>query len=86
VILLVINPDRKAPHALRLARPSLRYTLEAANLGDAEVRLNGRVLALGDGDALPALEGVPAEAGKVAFAPASISFLAVPAAANHACR
>jgi len=86
VVVLVINPDRNAPHSLRLATASLRYTLDAANPGDAEVRLNGRVLALGDGDALPALAGVPAAADKVSFAPASISFLAVPAAANQACR
>jgi heparanase 1 len=86
VVLLVINPDRNAPHALQFATASLRYTLDAANLGDAEVRLNGRVLALGDGDELPPLKGVPAAAGKATFAPASISFLAVTAAANQACR
>jgi heparanase len=86
VVVLVINPDRNAPHSLRLATASVRYTLAAASPGDAEVRLNGRALRLGDDDRLPALAGVPATADRVTFAPATISFLAVPAAANQACR
>ncbi len=86
VALLVINPDRTAARTLRLAAASRRYTLDAASLQDSTVRLNGSALALGADDELPALTAVATDAGPVTFAPATISFLAVPAAANHACR
>ena len=46
VALLVINTDRDAPHALTLPTASVRYTLDAANLLDERVRLNGHPLAL----------------------------------------
>lgn len=86
VALLVINTDRDAPHALMLAGASERYTLDAANLQDGIVRLNGRPLALGADDTLPHLPGVQTAPGTVTFAPATISFLAVPATNNPACR
>jgi hypothetical protein len=86
VTLLVINTDRVASHTLELAGDSERYTLEAAALQDAQVRLNGRPLALQTGGELPRLQGVQASRGAVAIAPASITFLAIPAAANKACR
>lgn len=86
VALLVINTDRDAPHRLMVAAASLRYTLDAANLLDEGVRLNGNPLALSAGDELPGIEGVPAAADAVSFAPATISFLAVPEAGNNACR
>jgi hypothetical protein len=86
VALLVINTERDAPHTLRLAAASVRYTLDAANLPDEGVRLNGNPLALSAGDELPAIEGVPSTAAAVTFAPATITFLAIPEAGNHACR
>jgi glycosyl hydrolase family 79 len=90
VAVLVINTARATPHTLTLANASQRYTLEAATsqagLQDASVRLNGRILALGEGDALPDITGVAVASGAVTFAPASITFLAVPKAGNGACR
>jgi hypothetical protein len=86
VTLLVINPDRAAARALRLAAASQRYTLDAASLQDSTVRLNGSALTLGADDELPVLAGVATDAGLVGFAPATMTFLAVPAAANDACR
>ena len=86
VSLLVINTDREASHTLRLGNESERYALDAASLQDAQVRLNGRPLALEDGGELPRLEGVRTSGGAVSIAPASITFLAIPAAANRACR
>jgi heparanase 1 len=86
VSLLVINTDRGAPHALTLPPASMRYTLDAADLNAAEVSLNGRVLKLGAGDRLPPMQGVPTKAGISNFAPATITFLAMPAAANKACQ
>lgn len=85
VTLLVINIDRAIPHALRLAAPSLRFTLDAAQLQDTTVRLNGHGLALDASDDLPPIVGAPTEAGVVTFAPATISFLAIPAAGHKGC-
>ena len=86
VSLLVINTDRGAAHALTLPLASMRYTLDAADLNAAEVSLNSRVLKLGAGDQLPPMQGVPTKAGISNFAPATITFLVMPAAANKACR
>jgi heparanase 1 len=86
VALLVINTDRDAPHSLKMANASARFTLDAANLLDASVRLNGHALTLGPDDRLPPTTGVPASAGMLTMAPATITFLAVPEAANAACR
>ena len=86
VSLLVINADRAAPHQFMLANASLRYTLDAANLSDAEVRLNGTALGLDARGGLPEIEGAPMAAGMAIFDPATITFLSVPAAANSACR
>ena len=86
VALLVINNDRAGAHSLRLPLPSKRYTLDAGKLDDKAVRLNGQTLALGPNDVLPPLAGVATAAGEVAFAPATITFLTVPTAANAACQ
>jgi heparanase len=86
VSLLVINTDRAAPHQLMLSNASLRYTLAAADLNDADIRLNGTTLALDPRGGLPDIGGAPMAAGIATFDPATITFLAVPAAANNACR
>jgi hypothetical protein len=85
VALLVINTDRNEPHSLTIASASERYTLDAANLQDVTVRLNGKMLTLGPDDRLPSITGVPESAGILTMAPATITFLAVPAATNSAC-
>lgn len=85
VIVLVINADRKTTRMLKLADASERYTLDAVNLDERTVRLNGRTLELGVNDDLPVVRGVPTAAGALTFAPATITFLAIPAAANRAC-
>ena len=84
--ILVINPDRSLPQALVLASASERFTLGADNLRDGTVRLNGAPLELGPNDDLPHLAGTPTAAGALTFAPATITFLAVPTADNGACR
>jgi heparanase len=86
VALLAINTDRDAPHALTLPTASVRYTLDAANLLDERIRLNGYPLTLSAKDELPIIAGVLAAAGTVAFAPATITFLATAEADNEACR
>ena len=86
VSLLVINTDRAAAHRLMLAIASLRYTLDAADLNDTEIRLNGSALSLAAGGALPDIKGTPLAAGVTTFDPATITFLTIPTANNSACR
>lgn len=86
VSLLAINISRRQSRALDLPVASERYTLSATSLGDKIVRLNGRALALDRNDELPPLTGAATAAGRVSFAPRTITFLAIPAAANPACR
>jgi heparanase len=86
VVLLVINTDRNAAYSVKIADASERYTLDASNLQDSTVRLNGAALTLGLEDhRVPSMTGIPASAGILTMAPATITFLAVPAAANPAC-
>lgn len=86
VAVLAINTDRGTTHALRLPEASSRYTLDAPQLQDTAVRMNGTTLALNAHDELPAIDGHATAAGVVTFAPATITFLAMPAARNPACR
>jgi hypothetical protein len=86
VTLLVVNNDLHASRTLALPLPSERYTLDAASLHDATVRLNGSMLALDDRGELPRLSGVATTVGPLSFAPATITFLAIPGAGNRACR
>jgi hypothetical protein len=86
VSLLVINTDRNTPHALTLASAVERYTLDASDLQDGFVRLNGHRLELETNGDLPSLMGIPTAAGALTFAPATVTFLSISAAANDACR
>jgi Glycosyl hydrolase family 79, N-terminal domain len=86
VSLLILNVDRSVPRALTLPAASERYTLDAASLQEATVRLNGVPLRLGSQDDLPRILGVRTAAGALAFAPATITFLTLPSAGNEACR
>jgi hypothetical protein len=86
VTLLAINTNQSRAETLDLPNPADRYTLSARALGEGRVQLNGRDLALGPGDRLPALQPQRVEAGRVELAPASITFLAVPGAGNPNCR
>lgn len=86
VALLAINTGKSNALAIEVPTASQRYTLTAHNLTDQVVLLNGSALKLGADDALPRMEGTPAPAGAVTFAPASITFLALPNANNASCR
>jgi len=85
VALLAINADRVEAHSLEVPTASERYTLMARDLTDKQVQLNGADLKLGADDALPELQGAPTPSGKITFAPASITFLALPEAHNAGC-
>jgi hypothetical protein len=84
VVLLVINNDQDAARTLRIPTDARRYTLSASPLRSDQVRLNGTELKLGANDELPDLAGVPVAAGDLSFDPATITFLALPAAGNKA--
>ncbi|MCA6110530.1 hypothetical protein [Bradyrhizobium cenepequi] len=86
VALLAINTDRAASRSLALSGPARRYTLTAANLTSARVRLNGREMKLAADDQLPVLEGEVVTASRIELAPTSITFLSIVDAANPACR
>ncbi|MDN4999756.1 hypothetical protein ACFQZO_02505 [Bradyrhizobium sp. GCM10027634] len=86
VSVLAINASRRRSRAVRLPASGERYTLHAAQLQGTTVQLNGRMLALGADDKLPPLAPRIASAGAIRLAPATITFLVFPDAANPACR
>ena len=86
VAVLVINTDSGATHKLMLASASERFTLDAADVADGAVRLNGGKLQLQANDDLPRMAGEQLAAGTLTFAPLTITFMAIPAAANSSCQ
>lgn len=85
VSVLAINTSRRASRAVALSASAERYTLHAARHKSAIVQMNGKTLALGVDDELPPLEPRTTSAGTIRLAPATITFLAFPDAANPAC-
>lgn len=85
VTVLAINTSDK-PKARSLALSALRYTLQTPHLQSGAVQVNGTTLSLRENDALPEIAGIPTAAGVITFAPATITFLAIPKAANRACQ
>jgi hypothetical protein len=83
---LVINSDPHASRTLVVPSASKRYTLDAADLRDSTVRLNGQSLQLTADDDLPRITGEQTPSGALTLAPLTITFLAFPTAANRACR
>jgi heparanase len=85
VALLAINNSRTATSAAQIAGPSERYTISADTLQSKSVKLNGKPLQLGANNELPQMAGVSEPAGRVNFAPVTITFLAVSTAGNARC-
>ena len=85
VALLAINNSRSDRSEITLPKASVRYTLSAPTLQSAEVMLNGQPLKLASNDDLPEINGHATAAGLIRFAPATITFLAIPDAGNAAC-
>ncbi|HVJ09516.1 MAG TPA: hypothetical protein VM554_14145 [Acidisarcina sp.] len=86
VTLLAINASKDEAQSLGIATAAERYTLTAKDMMDKQVELNGLELKLGADDALPELKGEAPHSGKIVFAPASITFLALPDAHNPSCQ
>jgi heparanase len=86
VALLVINADEHRDLDITLPSDAERYTLTAKQLQDTAVQLNGTTLELNGAGDLPQLSGEPIRAGRVRFAPASISFVTAANASNSSCQ
>ena len=86
VTLLVINADRQRNFDLNLPTAGDRYTLTAKQLEDTTVELNGKPLRLTSSGDLPQLEGELFNAGRVSFAPTSITYLTIANAGNTNCQ
>jgi heparanase 1 len=86
VAFLVINADEHQIHEITLAPEAERYTLTAGQLQDRAVQLNGKTLQLNSDGDVPEFVGQPTRSGRISFAPASITFLAIPNASNSSCR
>jgi Glycosyl hydrolase family 79, N-terminal domain len=84
VVLLAINNDAQDSHELILPTPSTRFTLDAANLRDVAVRLNGAALTAEAVDGFPGA-GLPTDRGTVRLAPATITFVVISGAGNKNC-
>ena len=82
---MVINTSQNESKSLVVPVEGQRYTLSSANLADQAVRLNGIDLQLGVDDTFPPLPWNNSASGTTDFAPATITFIAVPAASNTAC-
>jgi hypothetical protein len=86
VAILAINTSKDQAQTLAVPTASELYTLSAKELESKQVELNDTELKLGDGDTLPELKGIKTRSGKITFAPATITFLALPQAHNASCQ
>jgi heparanase len=86
ITLLIINADRQQSFELNLPTASERYTLTAEKLEDTTVELNGKPLRLTSSGDLPQFGGESVKAGRVSFAPTSITYLTVRKAGNANCQ
>jgi hypothetical protein len=86
VALLVVNADGQQVHEFTLVPEAQRYTLTANQLQDRAVQLNGKTLELNSDSDVPEFVGQRTRTGRISFAPASITFLAIPNASNISCR
>lgn len=75
VVYLVINNSETETTTVELAKEALQYTLAGkdGNKRATVMTLNGKDLVLGENDAVPAMEGVPA-CGTVELAPMTCTF------------
>jgi hypothetical protein len=84
VTLLAINLET-APADIRFAGPANVYALTSPELQSKTVLLNGRALALGANDTLPAMAPAALKGNRVTLAPTSIAFITLPKAKNPSC-
>lgn len=81
----MINADQQHPLDLSVPNSGERYALRA-KLESTTIDVNGHTLRLDDQGNLPSITGEPVAAGRMSFAPASITFVALKDADNSNCR
>jgi hypothetical protein len=86
VTLLIINADRQHSFEMDLPTASERYTLTAEKLEDTTIELNGKPLRVTSSGDLPQFGGEPVKAGRISFAPTSITYLLIRKAGNANCQ
>jgi hypothetical protein len=86
VMLLVINADRQRSFDVNLPVASERYTLTAKQREGSTVELNEELLRLTSSGDIPQFRGEPVNAGRLRFAPVSITYLSIPNAGNTNCQ
>jgi heparanase len=84
VALLIVNANHQRSYDVTLPAAQ-RFTLSAKQLQDSTVQLNGTVLQLDTNDNIPQVAGEATRAGRVSFAPGTITFLAIANAGNSNC-
>jgi len=85
-MLLVINADRQRSFDVNLPMASERYTLTAKQREGSTVELNEKPLRLTSSGDIPQFRGEPVNAGRLRFAPVSITYLSIPNAGNTNCQ
>ncbi|MET0588205.1 MAG: hypothetical protein ABWZ75_06740 [Novosphingobium sp.] len=85
VALAAINLDRDKAARVSLPSAAEIFALTADELQARSVKLNDKVLAM-NGEQLPTIRPLQARAGEVFVRPASITFIAIPSAANESCK
>ena len=83
---MVAIADRQRSFDFNLPTAGERYTLPAKQLEDNTVELNGKPLQLTSGGDLPQPEGETFNAGRVSFAPTTITYLSIANAGNANCQ
>jgi len=86
VVLLVINADRQRSFDVNLPMASERYTLTAKQREGSTVELNEKPLRLTSSGDIPQFRGEPVNAGRIRFAPVSITYLSIANAGNTNCQ
>jgi hypothetical protein len=84
VTVLALNMGKSAA-TIGLTGPAEVYALTAPELQSKTVLLNGRALALGSGDTLPAMAPTKLKSNRVTLVPSSVNFIALPQARNSNC-
>lgn len=84
VTLMALNLE-DSPAEIAVSGPADLYALTATELQSRTVLLNGKPLALGKDDTLPAIEPKRLTEERITLAPTSVNFIALPEASNPAC-
>lgn len=85
VVLVILNLDQRASHAMHVPVAGFRYTLSAPQLLSKSVLLNGRELKANADGTVPDLSGESFGMGDVRLEPATITFFVLPKAKNSGC-